>query len=132
MGVATTHALVGRLARFDRVVEVGVGRRPKVAAGLAARGVSVTATDIRERSVPGSVRFVRDDATDPDREVYAGADAVFARNLPPELHGSVRDVAREVGARFLFTTLGADPPAVPVARETLPVTTLFVAEPQPP
>jgi len=132
VGVATTHALVDRLARFDRVVEVGVGRRPEVAAGLAARGVSVTATDVRERPVPESVRFVRDDTTDPDREVYAGADAVFARNLPPELHAPVRDVAHEARAEFLFTTLGADPPAVPVARETLPGTTLFVAESQPP
>ena len=130
MRVDTTNALVARLAGFDRIVEVGVGCRPGVAARLAARGVSVTATDIRERPVPAAVRFVCDDVTDSDRGVYAGADAVFARNLPPELHHPVRAIAREAGARFLFTTLGADPPVVPVARETLPGTTLFVANPQ--
>ncbi len=132
MGTDTTAGLVARLARFARVVEVGVGSRPEVAAALAERGVSVTATDIRDRRVPDPVRFVRDDATDPDRRVYAGADALFARNLPPELHRPVRDIARAVDARFLFTTLGADPPAVPAEPETLPATTLFVAESQPP
>ncbi len=132
MEVDTTHALVARLGGFDRVVEVGVGSRPDVAAGLAARGVSVTATDVRDRSVPAIVRFVRDDVTDPDRRVYARADAIYARNLPPELHRPVGELASDVDAAFLFTTLGADPPTVPVERETLPGTTLFVAESQPP
>jgi len=45
VGIATTHALVDRLAGFERVVEVGVGHRPDVAAALADRGVSVTVTD---------------------------------------------------------------------------------------
>jgi len=132
VGTDTTTSLVARLARFDRVVEVGVGRRPEIAAALADRGVSVTATDVHERWVPDGVRFVRDDATDPDRRVYVGADALFARNLPPELHRPVRDIARDVDARFLFTTLGAEGPAVPAEPETLPGTTLFAAESQPP
>ncbi len=132
MGTDTTTCLAARLARFDRVVEVGVGHRPEIATALVDRGVSVTATDVHERWVPDGVRFVRDDATDPDRRVYAGADALFARNLPPELHRPVRDIARDVDARFLFTTLGAEEPAVPAEPETLPGTTLFAAESQPP
>jgi uncharacterized UPF0146 family protein len=132
VGGDTTRALVERLARFDRVVEVGVGHRPAVAATLTARDVHVTATDICERPVPAGVRFVRDDVTDPDRAVYADADALFARNLPPELHRPARNLAREVSADFLFTTLGAEPPAVPADPETLPGTTLFTAKPQRP
>jgi len=49
---ADSGPIVDRLARFDRVVEVGVGRRPDVASALADRGVRVTATDITPREVP--------------------------------------------------------------------------------
>ncbi|MDS0280841.1 UPF0146 family protein [Haloarcula onubensis] len=113
------NALVNRLADVDSVVEVGVGNRPNVAAGLAARGVDVTATDIRERRVPTAVKFVRDDVTDPTLSVYESADIVFARNCPPELQRPVRDVARRVGAACWFTTLGGDPAVVPVETEQL-------------
>ncbi|WP_226012064.1 UPF0146 family protein [Halomicrobium salinisoli] len=112
-------AIVERLAAFDRVVEVGVGRRPAVAAGLADRGVDVTATDVVDRAVPDGVRFVRDDVTDPDPAVYAGADAVYALNVPPELHRPAWEAARAADAAFLFTTLGGDAPAIPVERASL-------------
>ncbi|WP_254273370.1 UPF0146 family protein [Haloarcula marina] len=113
------RALVGRLSDADGVVEVGVGNRPSVAAELAARGVSVTATDIHERPVPDGVTFVVDDVTDPTLSVYEDADIVFARNLPPELHRPLRVIARRVDAACWFTTLGGDQPAVPVDREQL-------------
>lgn len=80
----------------------------------------MTATDVHEQTVPDGVSFVRDDVTDPTRSVYDGADVIFARNLPPELHRPVRRVAREVGAACWFTTLGGDPPMVPVEPEQLP------------
>ncbi|MBX0322231.1 hypothetical protein EGH21_04195 [Halomicroarcula sp. F13] len=113
-------ALVDRLAAAETVVEVGVGNHPDVAAGLVERGVDVTATDVRPRRVPDGVTFVVDDVTDPERSVYEGADVVFARNLPPELHRPLRAVARRVGAACWFTTLGGDQPTVPVGREQLP------------
>jgi uncharacterized UPF0146 family protein len=123
-------ALVDRLAGYEVLVEVGVGERPAVAAARADRGRTVTATDVSERSVPASVGFVLDDVTDPERSVYADAEAVYALNLPPELHRPLGEVARSVGADCLFTTLGGDPPIVPVSRESLSGTgeTLFVAE----
>lgn len=119
--------IVEALARFDRVVEVGIGNRTDVSAALVEAGVSVTATDVTTRAVPDGVRFVIDDVTAPDSEVYAGADAVYALNLPPELHRPAWDVAREHGAAFYFTTLGGDQPEVPVERRTLPGETLYVA-----
>ncbi|WP_255170680.1 UPF0146 family protein [Natrononativus amylolyticus] len=125
----TLEAICDYLNGYDRVVEVGVGRRCDVAAALAKRGISVTATDVHPREVPDGVRFVEDDVVDPDLEVYAGADAIFARNLPPELHRPTLAVARRVDADVLFTTLGGDQPAVPVRRETLPGETLYVADP---
>ncbi|WP_247730869.1 UPF0146 family protein [Halovivax limisalsi] len=120
--------LVAVLSRYDRVVEVGIGRRPDVAAALAARGVDVTATDVHERAVPDGVRFVRDDVVDPDSSIYADAAAIYALNLPPELHRPLAALADRVGADALFTTLGADRPQVPVERRSLDSQPLFVRE----
>ena len=118
-------ALVDRLARYDDLVEVGVGSRPGVAAALADRGRTVTATDVHERDVPAGVRFVRDDVTDPDPAVYREADAVYALNCPPELQRPLLAAARAAAADCLFTTLGTDPAVVDAAPETLPGATLF-------
>ena len=111
--------IVDRLARHARVVEVGIGRRPDVAAALAERGVDVTATDVVTRDVPESVSFVEGDVTDPDPAVYADADAVYALNCPPELHRPLRAVSIDADAVCCFSTLGGDQPTVPVEREQL-------------
>ncbi len=121
--------LVDRLSRYDGVVEVGVGGRPDVAVALAERGCRVTATDIRDRTVPDSVGFVRDDITDPDPVVYEGADAIYALNCPPELQSPIAEAAEAVGADCLFTTLGADPVTVEATPETLSAGTLFEVQP---
>ena len=122
-----TAGLIDRLSPYDRVVEVGIGRRVDVATALADRGVHVTATDVHERTVPAGVRFVRDDVVEPELAVYADADAIYAVNLPPELHRPALDVAREVDADLLFTTLGGDEPTVPIEREPLATETLYVS-----
>ena len=108
-----------------------MGRRPDVAAGLAAAGVSVTATDVVDRDVPEGVVFVRDDVVAASRRSHPGdaydAGAVYGLNLPPELHRPTRTVARAVGADLLFTTLGGDPAAVPCTADPLRGgTTLYV------
>jgi hypothetical protein len=116
-------ALVGRLSGYASAVEVGVGRRPDVAAGLADAGVAVTATDVVDRDVPAEVSFVRDDIVVASERDHPGATyeaaLLYGLNLPPELHRPALDVAREVGADFLFTTLGYDSPAVPCETETI-------------
>jgi len=123
----TLDALVARFAEFDAVVEVGIGRRTVVADALAEAETDVVTTDRLKRPVPDPVRFVVDDVTDPDSSVYAGADLVYALNLPPELHQPTLSVACEADAAFMFTTLGTDQPLVPVEREPLAAETLFVA-----
>jgi uncharacterized UPF0146 family protein len=126
-GVGKPPNVVAVLAEFDRLVEVGVGKRGDVAATLADRGRSVTATDVHEREVPKGVEFVLDDVTDPDRSVYDTADAIYALNCPPELHQPLLEIADRVDAACLFTTLGGDQPAVPVERRTVESGTLYVA-----
>lgn len=130
-------AIVDRLADYDSLLEVGVGRRPGVAAALSARGCDVTATDVRARDVPAEVRFVCDDVVDAAERAAAGDSpgeqyrvaAIYALNLPAELHRSTRDVARAVDAAFRFTTLGGEQPAVPVSRKTVESETLYVVDP---
>ena len=114
----TLYALVDRLCRYDVLVEVGIGERPALAAALAEQ-CSVRATDVVERAVPEGVEFHVDDVTDPDPTVYAGAEAIYALNLPPELHRPASHVADDHGAVLAFTTLGGDAPAVPASPETL-------------
>jgi uncharacterized UPF0146 family protein len=124
---ATRDAIVSRLADATAVAEVAIGERTDVAAALAERGVAVLATDVRDRSVPAGVRFVRDDLTEPDASLYRGAEVVFAQNLPGELQRPALELAETVGADFVFTTLGAEEPVVPVVRETVPGETLYRA-----
>ncbi len=128
---ASRPAVVEFLARYRSVCEVGVGRRPGVAAALADRGVDARATDVAPRDVPDSVRFVVDDvvdaaARDDPGDVYR-VDAVYALNCPPELHRPLLAVARAVDAACLFTTLGGDPAAVPATPVTVPGDTVYVA-----
>ena len=116
-------ALTSRLGRYETLTEVGVGRRPTVALALQRAGRDVTVTDIRAFDAPAELRFVEDDVVAASERADPGAAyrsaAVYALNLPPELHRPARDVAAAVGAEFLFTTLGFDSPAVPCETETL-------------
>ena len=114
-------AIARKLRGFGRLCEVGIGRRPEVAATLASRGCAVTATDVVDRPVPDGVRFVRDDVVGAANRSVAGdaavddayrVDCVYALNSPPELHRPLVAVARRVDAAACFTTLGGDPPAV--------------------
>ncbi len=125
-------ALVTRLQAYERVVEVGIGQASDVAGELARRGVDVVAVDVYDVSVPEGVRFVRDDvvarADAPTLGPYEGADAIYALNLPVELHRPTARVARRASADFLFTTLGYDEPSIPVRRESIPGDTVYVAD----
>jgi len=119
--------VVTRLQGYERAVEVGVGRRPEVAAGLAERGVDVVATDVDRRETPPGVTFAREDVTDPAPARYEAADVVYALRCPPELQRPLRDAARLGDADCFFTTLGTDPAVVPADAETLGGVTLFRA-----
>jgi len=124
--------LVSRFSGYASAVEIGIGRRPDVAAGLADAGVAVTATDIAAVDVPPSVPFVRDDIVAASERDHPGeayeTDLLYGLNCPPELHRPALDVARAVDADFLFTTLGYDSPAVPCETASLPEGgTLYIA-----
>jgi len=133
---ASRTELAARLADYDRLVEVGIGRRPEVAAALVDAGCEVTATDVFDAPVPDGVRFVRDDVV-ARRDGLDGrpgdpydVDAVYGLNLPAELQAPARDVAAAAGADCCFTTLGFEEPVIAVDRETVGGETLYVATPR--
>ncbi|TKX75677.1 hypothetical protein EXE46_02730 [Halorubrum sp. GN11_10-6_MGM] len=148
------RALAGALDGYERVIEIGVGRRPEVARTLADRGREVVAIDVdaseeargaaaaTRPSSAGALRVVTADVTalaaaDDDRGVRDalgleafedGFDAVYARNLPAELQRPTVALAERLDAACLFTTLGFEEPIVDVReRSTESGTTVYVA-----
>lgn len=116
----TDRLLVRRLSDSDSLLEVGIGDRTGVAAGLVRTGADVRATDVYPVAVPDGVQFRVEDVTAVDTsEPFHRVETVYALNCPPELHRPIRELAERVGATFCFTTLGHDQPAIPVERETL-------------
>lgn len=117
------------LAEFDRLLEVGIGQRTAVAAALSEAGVGVTAVDVADRDVPDGVAFVQDDVTDPDRSVYADADAIYALRLPLDIQEPVAGIADRIDVPLFFTTLGTDPAVVPTEKLPIEQGTLHVYTP---
>ncbi|ELZ36829.1 UPF0146 family protein [Halorubrum tebenquichense] len=141
-------ALADALDRYERLIEVGVGRRPGVALALADRGREVVAVDVEVSDAArdaasetrgaggGSLRVVAADVTalttTGDRAVdrafgldagegngdTTGVDAVYARNLPAELQRPTVALAERLDAACLFTTLGFEEPVVEVRRRS--------------
>jgi len=148
------QALADELARYDRLLEIGIGNRPGVARSLAGRGREVVAVDValgeralaaadetdetNEAPVAGALRAVEgdvlalaeragDEAASPDWLTAADVDAVYACHLPAELQRPTVTLADRLDAACLFTTLGFEEPTVPVRRRSVPGTTVYVA-----
>ena len=137
MTVPPDCELADRLAGYDSLLEVGVGRRPGVAAALADAGCRVVAIDVdpgavadARSSTPDGVSVFRADVVSlADRRQLApeyDVDAVYARNLPAELQRPSRQLARRVGADLSFTTLGFEAPVIPVERDYFEGSVVYV------
>jgi len=149
---SSRRPLVSELARYGRLLEVGIGNRPAVASAVAERGRDVVGIDIdpggrtlaaerdakaAEDSTGGSFEVIEGDVVSlaeserteltPGEAPEHGIDAVYACHLPAELQRSTVDLAERLNADCLFTTLGFEEPVVPVTRRTLSETTLYVA-----
>lgn len=138
MRSAAERELVDRLARYDSLLEVGIGRRPGVAATLASAGCRVVATDVdpaavvdARKRVPSDVQVYRDDVVDvvgrESLEPRYDVEAVYGRNLQAELQRPARTLARRIDADCLFTTLGFEEPVIPVERRRVGEDVLYVA-----
>ena len=137
MTVAPDCELADRLAGYDSLLEVGVGRRPDIAAALADAGSRVVAIDVDPEVVAEARAGAQTDVTVIHADVVSLADqqqlpfeydvdAVYARNLPAELQRPSQQLARRVDADLLFTTLGFEEPVIPVERDHLERDVLYV------
>jgi uncharacterized UPF0146 family protein len=92
---------------YEKVVEVGIGRYPKVALALQTRGLQVAATDIQPDSVGLPVRF--DDIRSPRLDLYEGAQVIYAVRPPLELLPSLKGLAKKLAVDLVVKPLAGEP-----------------------
>lgn len=94
-----------------KIVEVGVGHVPDVAAELQQLlpQCAVVVTDVQKPAeLPKAMSFARDDITKPNLWVYQDAALIYAIRPPPELQPHMLKVARKVGADLLIKPLASE------------------------
>ena len=94
-----------------KIVEVGVGKVPDVAIEvqrlLPKCGVIVT--DVAEQTeLLVRVKFVHDDITEPNLNIYEGAALIYSVRPPPELQPYLLQVAQKAGADLLIKPLASE------------------------
>ncbi len=92
--------------RGSKVVEVGVGRHPEVAALLSGHFEAVC-TDVLEEG-PEGVAYVKDDIFRPNMDLYRGASLIYSIRPPVDMQGSLASVARRVGADLLIRPFASE------------------------
>jgi hypothetical protein len=92
----------------DKIVEVGVGKVPETVRELRSLlpKCRLVVTDIEEpEELPEGVRFVYDDVTEPNLQIYEGASLVYSIRPPSELQPSLFKIARKIGADLLIKSV---------------------------
>lgn len=117
------------LRDYRCVLEVGIGRRFDLAEALVSEGIEVYAVDIKPIEAPSTIEIHAGDVRTIDPDRFDGVDAIYARRLPPELHRPTARLAKRLGVPFMFTTLGGDPPTLPVSVHTGSHETVFRVDP---
>ena len=92
---------------YQQVVEIGIGRYPRVALALQARGLQVSATDIQPEFVGLPVEF--DDIRSPRLDLYEGAQAIYAVRPPLELLPSLKGLANKLAVDLVIKPLAGEP-----------------------
>jgi len=93
-------------AHYRNAVETGVGKNTGVAQILHKAGVRIRCTDIRQFSQPAWLPFTLDDVFEPDLNLYAGADLLYAIRPAEEMVPSLISLARRVNCDLLVYHLG--------------------------
>ena len=92
---------------YQQVIEVGIGRYPKVALALQARGLQVAATDIQPEFAGLPVKF--DDIKSPQLDLYEGAQAIYAVRPPLELLPFLKGLAKKLNVDLVIKPLADEP-----------------------
>jgi uncharacterized UPF0146 family protein len=92
---------------YQQLVEVGIGRYPKVALALQARGLRVAATDIKPEFAGFPVEF--DDIRSPRLELYEAAQVIYAVRPPLELLPFLKELAKKLDVDLVIKPLASEP-----------------------
>ena len=92
---------------YQQIIEVGIGRYPRVALALQARGLQVAATDIQHVFAGLPVKF--DDIRSPQLKVYEGAEAIYAVRPPLELLPFLKGLAKKLNVDLVIKPLADEP-----------------------
>jgi uncharacterized UPF0146 family protein len=106
--VGQVNGLVEYLSgNYKKVAEIGIGRYPRVALALQARGLQVAATDIQPEFMGFPVAF--DDIRSPRLDLYEGAQVIYAVRPPPELLPSLKLLAKTLAIDLVIKPLAGEP-----------------------
>lgn len=103
--------VAGNYRSADKVVEVGIGKVPETVRELRRLlpRCQLVVTDIEEpEELPEGVKFVRDDVTEPNVQIYEDASLVYSIHPPLELQPSLFKIARKVGADLLIKPIAGE------------------------
>ena len=85
-----------------KIAEVGVGKFDNVANTLALKeNITIIKTDIN----PKDATVIRDDITNPDLDLYEGADIIYSIRPPSELQPYLVKLALEIGSQLIIKPL---------------------------
>ena len=98
--------IVANYPHGSRIVEVGVGRHPEVAALINVH-FEVLCTDIFDAG-PEGVAYVKDDIFAPDPGVYTGASLIYSIRPPVDLQDAIAAKAKKVGADLLIRPFASE------------------------
>ena len=93
---------------YRRAVEVGIGNNPEAARMVASAGALMLCTDIRSDIRHEGLPVVTDDIFEPKRELYAGADVIYAVRPGVEMIPPLIALARSVNSDLLVYHLGCE------------------------
>jgi uncharacterized protein len=99
-----TGEYIGR--RYTRAVEVGIGNNTAAAEALAAKGVLVRCTDVRDFRLPADLHFSIDDVFSPRLSLYRGADVIYSIRPAIEMIPPLVELAESVDCDLIVYHLG--------------------------
>ena len=108
--------IAGLLPKPKKIIEVGVGKLPKIALKLAEKfpEAEIIVTDIDSQIIQQigqqypQVKAIKDDITKPNIELYQNADLIYSIRPPPELASYLLKLAKKIGVPLIIRPLSSE------------------------
>ena len=104
------------LPKPKKIIEVGVGKLPKIALKLAEKfpEAEIIVTDIDSQIIQQigqqypQIKAIKDDITKPNIELYQNADLIYSIRPPPELALYLLKLAKKIGVPLIIRPLNSE------------------------